>query len=501
MTHPQGCADRREAVAALVMGALPIEEAAEVQAHVACCEECRRLRESLRRQEADLLWAFERIGSGARDPKACRSQPAPARRWPVQAVARAKQTVRSVVRPRTTVKMAIAAAILAGVVGVWALSLQSSRQAVPSFAILAQPAYATVLREIDKARSVRYTRAYQEDGRPLLVGQQTVRDGGLMRTVMPDGKVMIRDRASGELLTLHPQSRRAVRMRLSRQSQQRYVNSGDWIRTLHDRKGVFTGQELLDGTLTNIYRADQPYEQITIWTNAWTYLPVRVEMIQTPCTDKDIRVPSMDLSASDFTDDEDEKVRLDSMPNSVVSISFWEIGLRENKVTIVLSDFAWDLDCDDSLFSLTPPDGYHVDEMTKGHDAPEDESSLAKALRFWAETSDGRFPENINMLSDCKPKLVGRYREVGPPEEAFRQAVPMMNTVLAGMAFAQVLKIKDNWHYAGKDVVFGEAGKPLCWWQPEGSETFRVIYGDLSIRDVPPEELPQSAAEVPATQP
>jgi hypothetical protein len=325
-----------------------------------------------------------------------------------------------------------------------------------------------------------------------------------MRTVLLNGTVMIDHLASGKSLTLLPRQKYAQRRSRTPRSQQRFLNTADWIRTMHEHKGVFSGQELLDGTLANVYKVDEPYEKITIWAHAWTHLPLRVEKVQLPCTDKDIRVPSMDLYVSDFTDDEDEKARLDSMPNSVVSITFREIGLWEQKVTIVLSDFAWDVAWDDSLFSLTPPDGYHVyEEMANSYGAPEDESSLAKGLRFWAETSDGRFPENINMLGDCKPKLVRKYREVGPPEEAFRQAVPMMHTVLAGMTFAQELKVRDNWHYAGKDVVFGEAGKPLCWWQPEGSDTFRVIYGDLSMRDVPvpPENLPHSAAEAPATQP
>ena len=43
----------------------------------------------------------------------------------------------------------------------------------------------------------------------------------------------------------------------------------------------------------------------------------------------------------------------------------------------------------------------------------------------------------------------------------------------------------------GEDVEFGDADTPVCWWKPPGSKTYRVIYGDLSIRDVEPNDLPE----------
>jgi hypothetical protein len=30
----------------------------------------------------------------------------------------------------------------------------------------------------------------------------------------------------------------------------------------------------------------------------------------------------------------------------------------------------------------------------------------------------------------------------------------------------------------------------VCWYKPVGSQTYRVVYGDLSVRDVAPEDLP-----------
>jgi hypothetical protein len=48
-----------------------------------------------------------------------------------------------------------------------------------------------------------------------------------------------------------------------------------------------------------------------------------------------------------------------------------------------------------------------------------------------------------------------------------------------------------EWQYVGEDVQLGDAKKPVCWWKTPESKTYRVIYGDLSIRDVEPSDLPK----------
>jgi hypothetical protein len=30
---------------------------------------------------------------------------------------------------------------------------------------------------------------------------------------------------------------------------------------------------------------------------------------------------------------------------------------------------------------------------------------------------------------------------------------------------------------------------PVCWWKPEGSETYRVVYEDLTVVDVEPDDF------------
>jgi hypothetical protein len=67
-----------------------------------------------------------------------------------------------------------------------------------------------------------------------------------------------------------------------------------------------------------------------------------------------------------------------------------------------------------------------------------------------------------------------------------------LGTKLArGYMFLLVLARGDGYTYAGKGVKLGDADKPIFWYRPQGSTTCRVIYGDLSARDVAPEDLPK----------
>jgi hypothetical protein len=60
-----------------------------------------------------------------------------------------------------------------------------------------------------------------------------------------------------------------------------------------------------------------------------------------------------------------------------------------------------------------------------------------------------------------------------------------------GLMFLLKMPADSNWRYAGEDVKFGDAGTAIFWYRPEGSETYRVIYGDLSVQDVTQENLPK----------
>jgi hypothetical protein len=73
--------------------------------------------------------------------------------------------------------------------------------------------------------------------------------------------------------------------------------------------------------------------------------------------------------------------------------------------------------------------------------------------------------------------------------EAARQSQKLLTP---GLMFPLFMKPTNDFHYQGSNGKLGEADKPICWWRPDGSETYRVVYADLSVRDVSPEDLPSA---------
>jgi len=75
-------------------------------------------------------------------------------------------------------------------------------------------------------------------------------------------------------------------------------------------------------------------------------------------------------------------------------------------------------------------------------------------------------------------------------EESVLELQDIIQEINRGGMFVQALLAESDWHYAGKDVKFGDADTAIFWYRPQGSATYRVIYGDLHVADVAPENLP-----------
>jgi hypothetical protein len=157
------------------------------------------------------------------------------------------------------------------------------------------------------------------------------------------------------------------------------------------------------------------------------------------------------------------------------------------QLSMVFKNFQFNVPVEESLVSMDVPDGY-TEQENKYDMGTSTEQDLVECLRIWAELLlDGNFPEAIGMEELMKqlPLVEARLAEsVVSPEEGTRKGM----TLAQGMLFIMGLKDK---HYAGNGVKLGDADKAIFWYRPEGSETYRVIYGDLSVKDVAPESLPE----------
>jgi len=158
-----------------------------------------------------------------------------------------------------------------------------------------------------------------------------------------------------------------------------------------------------------------------------------------------------------------------------------------------MTDIRFNVELPDELFSITPPDGYtRLEIQVDVSEANEDD--LIEYLRLWSSwTKDHTFPPTINPVELAKVSMeMVKAGKFGPEQQATEeQSLDRTMKMTRGMMFVMKLPAESNSRYAGENVKHGDADTAIFWYQPSGSETYRVIYGDLSVKDVAPENLPQ----------
>jgi hypothetical protein len=171
-----------------------------------------------------------------------------------------------------------------------------------------------------------------------------------------------------------------------------------------------------------------------------------------------------------------------------------QIEVFDDPMIITMSNIAFDVELDESLFSLDVPDGYAVETLQKDLSEPTEED-FVESFRIWAEHMDDRFPSRMHRsaVNEFFKYQQQKMKEKGV-EPSVEDITQMQQTVIDmthGFPFVEALPSESDWHYVGKDVKFGDADKPIFWYRPEGSETYRVIYGDLSVKEALREDLPK----------
>lgn len=185
------------------------------------------------------------------------------------------------------------------------------------------------------------------------------------------------------------------------------------------------------------------------------------------------------------TDDKEFTVWAD--PDTALPIRI-ERTAKEGIDKTVLTNITFDVELDDELFDMTPPEDYCVMNMaTEEFRVPFEltEAHLVEELTTSARGLGGTFPTRFGRGRPGKQAIEKAMAER-------RLAVPVEGggTPMLGTEFLKRLPEGSDWQYVGEDVKLGDATKAVCWWKLPGSKTYRVVYGDLSVRDVEPNDLP-----------
>jgi len=207
------------------------------------------------------------------------------------------------------------------------------------------------------------------------------------------------------------------------------------------------GRQEIDGQEVIGFLAKHPKVDLTIWADAETALPVRIEQIQ-------------------------------------------------GQMKIICKDMEFNVSLDESQFSMEAPAGYKVQQVDLDL-LGATEQEFIEGLRIRAELfGDGRFPDGVAVEDYLKeaPAITKKFEELGLSDEEETELGMQMSRHLLFIRFFQG---EGKWHYAGAGVRLGDAETAIFWYRPKDSETYRVIYGDLSVRDAAPQDLPEP---LPATK-
>ncbi len=201
------------------------------------------------------------------------------------------------------------------------------------------------------------------------------------------------------------------------------------------------GQQEIEGQRVIGFHAKHPKADITIWADPETALPVRIEQM-------------------------------------------------EQQLMIICKNVRFDVSLDDSLFSMDVPDGYKLQQVELDL-MGSTEQDFVEGLRVRAEIfGNGLFPEGVSVEDYLKqaPSIMKKIEELGLSDE---EGTELGMKLSRHLLFIRFFKGQGQWHYEGNGVKLGDADTAIFWYQPENSETWRVIYGDLHVEDVTRENLPQ----------
>ena len=303
-------------------------------------------------------------------------------------------------------------------------------------------AYAEIVERLHNARTMIYT----ANGTTEI--EIAFKKPGYMRTTMPGDYVTAIDWTQGKGISTLPTRKQFIEMEMSNlpnDPAQQQFNVIEKLRTLPDRADEELGTREIDGRVLQGFRVTEEDVINTVWIDPQTRDLVRVET-------EFINAPGMN---------------------------------------VVMTDFQFDVDLDDSLFTLTPPDGYTRVEV-QADVSGVTEQDLIEYLRAWSSwTKDGTFPPTFNPIELQKVSMeMEQQGKFGDGQTTEQQRKRAAMTMYRGIMFLTQLPAESNWRYDGEDVKFGDVDTPIFWYRPEGSETYRIIYGDLSVKDVAAENLP-----------
>ncbi len=356
--------------------------------------------------------------------------------------------------------------------------------AVFSFLVSQQPSFAQAVNAINKAETITYTmtiysREYSMDGKRTWLRKSrsdiAYQTPNLYRVTSYDKdgnvrSVAIVNNMSNKTLNLDMKSKKATWKAQPSGIQFGPGSPIGWVaKTLESKPIEFVGQRDVSGVKVNVFRSHREFDHTSsdIWLDVRTKRLVGFSDPGADCFDP--------TTAADRDNPAEERA---SKGGTGVAIG---------------SDIVFDAPLDAKLFSLTPPEGFEI--VREPPHPPVTEAELIEWLGVTARFNNGQFVDTVLGIDHEKHNEAARKDKANRTdvEQRFldlwlkhvsnRHSYPIRD-------FAEEYAVPRTFRYLGKGVELGSGDRIVCWYKLKSTGTYRAVYGDLTVKDVAPKDLP-----------
>jgi outer membrane lipoprotein-sorting protein len=158
---------------------------------------------------------------------------------------------------------------------------------------------------------------------------------------------------------------------------------------------------------------------------------------------------------------------------------------------VTMTEFKFDTQLDESLFSYEAPEGYEARQGPATPKAVGGEAGLIIALRSFTTQSGGAFPGSITDWSEWVTLPFKKPAE-GKPEldaKAKEELTRDMSSIGAVLPFLNGMD-KSDYAYRGKGKTTSDKDA-IVFWYKKADGTYRAIYGDLSVKEIAAQDVPK----------
>jgi hypothetical protein len=159
---------------------------------------------------------------------------------------------------------------------------------------------------------------------------------------------------------------------------------------------------------------------------------------------------------------------------------------------MVMDSFQWDVPIDTTELQPNIPADYELLAETEFGSAGKNAQDIVETLAFFAKIADGKYPSSLTGMTVVKEfvdaiqvKFAGQPSSSDPNKEEMAKIIKLQTI---GMTYASMVQDGNDPAYYGDKVTAEFPHAVLMRWKIAGN-TYKVIFGDLSIGEATAEEL------------